>query len=102
MGADIHLIFSRVRRISHLGFRNFMWRFFQGALPFNHRKECDLCEEKVKLNHKHIFFECEQNTPGWRDHKLWSNLTKAVDGDIGYPPTSELSLWYLYGEEEFY
>lgn len=99
MGADIHLIFSRVRRISHLGFRNFMWRFFQGALPFNHRKECDLCEEKVKLNHKHIFFECEQNTPVWRDHKLWSNLTKAVDGDIGNPPTSELTLWYLWGKK---
>merc|ERR1712130_232457 len=100
MGADIHLIFSRIRRISHLGFRNFMWRYFQGALPFDHKEECDRCNEKTILSHQHIFFECEQNAPIWRDHKRWLNMTKAVGGDIAAdnPPT-DLAFWYIWGKK---
>ena len=60
---DLPFIFTSVKSFPHLKLRYFMWRYFQGALPFNHRELCKRCAKPY--SHNHIFIKCSQATPHW-------------------------------------
>ena len=67
-------VFSNVNKIASIPIRAFAWKYFQGALPFDHKAECE-CGESI-LTHKHIFFECERTSyirdpPDWTIRMLY-------------------------------
>ena len=96
-GKNVYLIFRRIHRISHLGLRNFVWRYFQGGLPFP-RKECHFCGDGSKLCHEHLFFECERGNVVRRDYTRWMNLMKALGGKTStITPHSDSAFWSLWG-----
>ena len=51
-------IFSNINKISNVTLRSFGWKFFQGALPFNHKEVCS-CGEEIN-SHSHLFFKCKK------------------------------------------
>ena len=66
-------IFSNVKRIENLNSRFFMWRYFQGGLPFKHKDFCKICF-KEKTSHEHIFFRCESSKEEWLKASRLVNL----------------------------
>ena len=56
-GIHPHTVFASVNKIADLKIRAFAWKYFQGALNFNHKATCDC--GRATNTHQHIFFECE-------------------------------------------
>lgn len=51
-------IFKNINRLGDLNLRAFAWKYFQGALGFDHKQKCTPCN--VNLTHEHIFFKCKK------------------------------------------
>ena len=56
---NIQIIYKNIKNIANLNLRNFVWNCIQGALPFDHKEKCDLCN--VPETHNHILFKCKKN-----------------------------------------
>ena len=92
-------IFSNVKLIPHLFLREFMWKYFQGGLPFPHGKSCKHCGQE--LSHDHIFFQCTHCKEFWDQasrltHLIYNtNLSKRRTIN---PTWSERIIWQLWAE----
>jgi hypothetical protein len=52
-------VFVNISKIAHRNTAHFLWKFFQGGLPFSHNDKCLTCN--TTLSHDHIFFDCIHN-----------------------------------------
>ena len=58
MDVNTNIIFYNINRVANVTIRAFGWKYFQGALPFNHNEKC-ACGMEVNT-HSHMFFECRR------------------------------------------
>lgn len=59
-GINIEEIFQKSKNYTNRKLASFMWRFIQGALPFNHKSDCSHCKSP-NVSYNHIFFECNSS-----------------------------------------
>jgi len=65
---------STARKMNERNLAEFMWKFFQGAIPFNHNTTCPRCN-KTKLSYNHIFFDCVDEEIYQDYHRIRALLT---------------------------
>jgi len=80
MDVNTNIIFYNINRVANVTIRAFGWKYFQGALPFNHNEKC-ACGMEVNT-HSHMFFECRRTKclreQAANEHHLAATISKVV------------------------